>query len=138
MSWVGSGACSSRGSAAVDGPLNLVLVSIDTLRADHVGCYGHASVETPHIDRLAAEGTRFETCISSCPLTLPSYSTMMTGTYPFVHGARTNGSFVLAQENVTLAEILRDTGYASHAEVGAAVLEAEFGLDQGGEVYGDT
>ncbi|MFT7670985.1 MAG: arylsulfatase A-like enzyme/Tfp pilus assembly protein PilF [Planctomycetota bacterium] len=132
------GSCTDGGRAGPDAPLSVVFISIDTLRADRVGCYGNDVVGTPAIDRLASEGTRFETCVASCPLTLPSHSTMMTGTYPFVHGARVNGSFVLAEENLTLAEILSEAGYVTHAEVSAAVLEAEYGFDQGFDSYNDT
>jgi len=132
------GGCSGTGTDLPDGELSVVFISIDTLRADHVACYGHPVVRTPHIDRLATEGTRFEVCLSSCPLTLPSHSTMMTGTYPFVHGARTNATFVLAEENLTLAEVLLDAGFATHAEIGAAVINADTGMAQGFEGFGDS
>lgn len=118
--------------------MNVVLVSVDTTRADHIGCYGHPTVKTPNIDRLAAEGVRFEYCISSAPLTLVSHSTMLTGSYQYVHGARDNGAFFLAPENRTLAEILKEQGYATHAEVATTILDAKFGLDQGFDSYGDV
>ena len=118
--------------------LNVLLVSVDTTRADHLGCYGHTGVDTPNIDRFAAEGTRFALCISSAPLTLPSHTTMLTGSYPFVHGARDNGIFFVDQDNVTLAEIFKDAGYATHAEVAAVVLNDRYGLDQGFDTYGDV
>jgi arylsulfatase A-like enzyme/tetratricopeptide (TPR) repeat protein len=118
--------------------INVLLVSVDTTRADHLGCYGHPDVKTPNIDRLAAEGARFTQCISSAPLTLPSHATMLTGSYPFVHGARDNGLFTLPQENQTLAEIFKAAGYATHAEVASVVLKHECGLQQGFDTYGDV
>lgn len=117
---------------------NVLLISLDTTRADHLGCYGFADIKTPNIDRLAAEGTLFSQCTSSCPLTLPSHSSMMTGTYPFVHGVRTNGEFYLHPNNMTLAEALSKNGYTTAAEVAAFVLNREFGLDQGFGVYNDV
>ena len=118
--------------------LNVILVSVDTTRADHLGCYGHPEIQTPNIDRFAAEGTRFAQATSAAPLTLPSHATMLTGSYPFVHGARDNGLFVVAQENVTLAELFAESGYATHAEVAAVVLGAKYGLDQGFDSYGEA
>lgn len=115
--------------------LNVLLVSVDTTRADHLGCYGHPVVKTPNVDRLAAEGTRFAQCVSSAPLTLPSHTTMLTGTYPFVHGARDNAAFIVAPENVVVAELFKDKGYETHAEVAAVVLDPKYGLDQGFDEY---
>ncbi len=127
----------ARAAPAIGAPgMNVILVSVDTTRADHLGCYGHPEVKTPNIDRLAAEGTRFTSCISSAPLTLPSHATMLTGSYPFVHGARDNGIFTVPAENRTLAEIVKDAGYATHAEVAAMVLDDKYGLDQGFDTYG--
>ena len=117
---------------------NVLLVSVDTLRADHVGCYGHRIVKTPNIDRLAAEGTRFAKCISSAPLTLPSHTSMLTGSYPFVHGARDNGIFFVNESNVLLAELFKERGYATHAEVAAIMLGKQYGMDQGFDTYGDV
>ena len=110
---------------------------MDTTRADHLGCYGHETIQTPNIDRLASQGMLFLQCTSAVPITLPSHSSMMTGTYPFVHGARDNGTFHLHADNVTLAEVLRDAGYATGAEVAADVLNSEYGLAQGFDAYRD-
>lgn len=118
--------------------VNVVLVSVDTTRADHIGCYGHPKIKTPNIDRFADEGTRFAWCISSAPLTLPSHTTMLTGSYPFLHGARDNGVFTVTPENVTLAEIFKEAGYATHAEVAALVLNHKTGIDQGFDGFGDV
>ena len=117
---------------------NLVLISLDTTRADRLGPYGYAQAETPGLDRLAASGVVFERCFSPVPITLPAHSSLMTGTDPFVHGVRDNGSFRLHGTNETLAEVLRDAGYRTAAEVAAFVLNREFGLDQGFEEYEDT
>ncbi len=125
--------------SGIEGPgFNVLLVSVDTLRADHVGCYGHKIVKTPNIDRFAAEGTRFAKCISSAPLTLPSHTSMLTGSYPFVHGARDNGIFFVNESNVLLAELFKQREYATHAEVAAIVLGKQYGMDQGFDTYGEV
>ena len=121
-----------------DGAPNVLLVSIDTLRADRVGAYGASFGATPTIDALAAGGLRAEKALSPVPITLPSHATLMTGLYPPRHGVRHNGIFRLAAEQVTLAERFRDAGYATGAVVGAMVLERRFGLDQGFDHYDDT
>ncbi|GAB4239530.1 MAG: hypothetical protein Kow00109_14380 [Acidobacteriota bacterium] len=114
---------------------NVLLITIDTLRADHLGCYGATAVATPHLDRLAQEGFRFEWVVSPVPLTLPSHASLLTSAYPTFHGVRDNSGFVLGQDQWTLAEILHEQGYRTGAFVGAFVLDARFGLDQGFEVY---
>jgi len=115
---------------------NILFVSVDTTRADCIGCYGNKIVRTPNIDRLAREGVRFAMCVSSAPLTFPSHSTMMTGSYPFIHGARDNGIYMLSDANKTLAELFKEQGYATHAEVAAAVLDPKYNLRQGFDTYG--
>jgi arylsulfatase A-like enzyme/Tfp pilus assembly protein PilF len=116
---------------------NILLISIDTLRADHLACYGHPAIKTPNIDRLAVEGTVFEQCVSAVPITLPSHTSMMTATYPFVHGVRDNAHFYVHPDNRTLAEALREAGYVTAAQIGAYVLNREFGLEQGFTTYDD-
>ena len=116
---------------------NVLLVTFDTTRADHIGCYGRPGARTPTVDRLAADGIRFAQAYSSIPLTCPSHSTIMTGKYPFAHGVRDNGLFVLAPEQRTLAELLADKGYRTAAAVGGFPLVKRFGLDQGFELYDD-
>ena len=118
-------------------PWNVLLITLDTTRADHLGCYGHENAATPHLDALAAEGTRFESAFSSVPLTAPSHSTIMTGRYPFAHGVRDNGMFVLSESQTTLAEVLSREGYATGAAVAAFPLQSQFGLDQGFEFFDD-
>lgn len=118
--------------------LNVLLISVDTTRADHLGCYGHPARHTPNIDRVAAEGTRFAQCVASTPVTLPSHATMLTGSYPFVHGVRDNGTFRLESANATVAEIFHAAGYVTHAEVASTVMDGKYGLDQGFDTYADV
>ncbi|HVP57688.1 MAG TPA: sulfatase, partial [bacterium] len=117
--------------------LNLLLVSIDTLRPDHLGAYGYAQARTPTIDKLAREGVTFEDVITSVPLTLPSHSSMLTGLSPLAHGIRDNANFRLADEFVTLAEVLRANSYTTGAAVGAFILDRRYGLNQGFTYYDD-
>ncbi|MFQ5739696.1 MAG: sulfatase-like hydrolase/transferase [Acidobacteriota bacterium] len=116
---------------------NLLLVTIDTIRADHLGCYGYAAARTPVLDQLAREGIRFEKAFSAVPLTLPSHATILTGTYPTYHGIHDNSGYVLSPQRTTLAEVLKKAGYATGAFVGAFVLDSKFGLDQGFDRYYD-
>ncbi len=120
------------------GAPSVLLVSIDTLRADRVGAYGASYGATPALDALAAAGVRFEKAISPAPLTLPAHATLLTGLYPPRHGVRHNGLFRLAPEHTTLAERFREAGYATGAVVGAVVLERRYGLDQGFDQYDDA
>jgi arylsulfatase A-like enzyme len=114
---------------------NLLLITIDTQRSDHVGCYRGVPVDTPNIDRLAREGVRFESCIAQVPTTLPSHTTIMTATYPTFHRVRTNHGYRVRDSLDTLAEVLRDRGYRTAAFVSAFVLDTRFGLDQGFDLY---
>ncbi len=119
-------------------PLNLLLVSIDTCRSDRLGCYGCPDPTTPNIDSLAAKGARFSSVVCSAPVTLPSHATIMTSLYPPTHGVRDNGSFRLDESFLTLAEILKQNGFATGAVVGSFVLDHRFGLGQGFDYYHDT
>jgi arylsulfatase A-like enzyme len=116
---------------------NVLLVTIDTLRADHVGAYGNQLGLTPTLDRLAREGLRFSHAYAHVPLTLPSHATLMTGLYPFSNGVRDNGSFRLDPSKLTLARSLKGAGYRTGAFVGSFVLDARFGLNSGFDVYDD-
>ena len=118
-------------------PHNLLLISIDTLRSDRLGCYGYAAAQTPHLDALAARGLRFEGATTVTPLTLPAHSSLMTGTFPAYHGVRDNGGFYLAEQQITLAETLRDAGYRTGGFIGAFVLDGRWGIGQGFERYFD-
>jgi arylsulfatase A-like enzyme len=123
--------------AARKGPRrpNLLVVSIDTLRADHVGSYGSTKARTPHLDALAARGVRFEQASAAIPLTGPSHATLFTGEYPPVHGVRDNIVFTLDDRHHTLAERLKENGYRTAAFVGAYPVAAAFGFRQGFEVF---
>ena len=101
-------------------PPNIVLITLDTTRADHLGCYGWPHARTPKLDRLAAGGTRFVSCDASAPLTLPSHASILTGLFPPGHGVRDNGIFVLANHFDTVAELLARGGYHTAAAVSAA------------------
>ena len=116
---------------------NVLLVTFDTTRADHMGYATGRKGVTPMLDGLAARGAWFTTCETSQPLTLPSHTTIMTGLYPFHHGVRNNGTYIVPDKDVTLAEMFRGAGYATHAIVSAFVLDSQFGLDQGFDSYDD-
>lgn len=117
--------------------LNLLVITIDTLRADHIGIYGHDNVRTPNIDELGQNGVRFTHAISHVPLTLPSHCSLFTGNLPLNHGVRDNG-YRLPDFNVTLAEILKQKDYLTAAFVGAFPLDSRFGLNKGFDVYDDS
>jgi arylsulfatase A-like enzyme/Flp pilus assembly protein TadD len=114
---------------------NILLISVDTLRADRLSCYGYRTNRTPAIDRWAAEGVRFERAYTEYPLTLPAHSTLLTGAYPLYHGVRENVGFSLAADQVTLAEILKRNGFATAGFIGSYVLASQFGIGQGFETY---
>jgi arylsulfatase A-like enzyme/Tfp pilus assembly protein PilF len=116
---------------------NVLLITLDTTRADRLGCYGYASALTPALDSLAAKGVLFERAYTPAPLTLPSHASMMTGLYPPEHGLVTNGRGRLDESIPTLAEIFRDAGYDTAAFVGSFVLDAKFGLQRGFAAYDD-
>ncbi len=118
-------------------PLNVVLITIDTLRADHLGCYGYKQIKTPNIDGLAADGVRFESAFAVVPVTLPSHSSMLTGTYPMLSGMHDFSGNKLSPLQPTLASVLKQAGYETGAVIGAAVLDSRFGLNQGFDFYYD-
>ena len=114
---------------------NVVIVTFDTTRADHIGCYGNPRARTPNLDQLAEEGVLFESAFSPVPITLPSHTSIMTGKVPFAHGVRDNGLFVVSNEQTTLAEVLKHNGYKTAAAIGSFPLSARFGLNQGFDLY---
>jgi len=116
---------------------NILLITLDTTRADHVGAYGYARAKTPNLDRLAASGVLFERAITAAPLTLPAHASLLTGRYPFRHGVRNNGSFTLADTTPTLATAFHAAGYRTAAFVSAFVLDRRYGLARGFDVYDD-
>jgi arylsulfatase A-like enzyme len=117
---------------------NLLVLTLDTTRADRIGAYGNAGAATPSIDRLAREGVVFRNCRSPVPLTFPAHCSLFTGRYPIAHGVRNNGRYFLSADEETLAEIFRRAGYETHAVVAAFVLMSKFGLDQGFDSYDDS
>ncbi len=133
---LGSGCNRIAVAPAVSGP-SVLLVTIDTLRADHVGAYGAGEVRTPTLDRLAREGTTVETVVAPTPLTLPSHASIHTGLTPPRHGVRHNGIHRLPDSADTLAERFQGAGYATGAVIGAAVLVGRHGLAQGFDHYDD-
>jgi arylsulfatase A-like enzyme/Flp pilus assembly protein TadD len=116
---------------------NVLVITIDTLRADHLGAYGYRLAHTPSLDRLAAEGVRCADAVSAAPITMPSHSSIFTGLLPPAHGVRDNGSYALGDDAVTLAERLLKAGYRTQAIVSAIVLSRRYHLDQGFEGYDD-
>src|SRR6202049_640791 len=123
--------------AVSNSALNVVVVTIDTLRADHLGCYGYKQIRTPNIDALAAEGARFERAYTAVPVTLPSHTVMFTGTYPMLSGMHDFAANKLNATQPTLASVLKEHGYATAAVIGSAGLDSRFGLDRGFDFYYD-
>jgi len=134
-------ACSFNAPASPPAPTrpieHVLLISIDTCRADYLGCYGRGDAATPHIDALAAGGCLFLNALSPAPLTLPAHCSLLTGTIPPQHGVRDNSDYRLAAAVETLAEVLKRQGFATGAVVSAFVLDSKFGLDQGFDDYQD-
>ena len=120
-----------------DSQINVLLVTLDTTRADGLGCYGSTRARTPNLDGLAAAGVRFENVYCQVPLTTPSHCSIMTGTYPLYHQVHNNGSYALPAEMTTLAEVLKDRGFQTAAFVASFTVDSRFGLDQGFDVYDD-
>lgn len=118
-------------------PPNLLLVSIDTLRADRLGCYGYAAAQTPVLDALAGRGVRFAEATTVAPLTLPAHASLLTGTFPAYHGVRDNGGFYLGDDQQTLAETLKARGYRTGGFAAAFVLDRRWGVGQGFDTYFD-
>ena len=121
-------------SAETAGPPPVILISVDTLRADHLSCYGYSRLGTPHIDSLASGGTLFAETSSQAPITLPSHVSLFTSTYPFANGIRENAQ-VLPPGAVTLATVLAAQGYNTAAFIGGYSLERRYGLAQGFQTY---
>ena len=142
-----SGGCGSKTDAPIQrstGPTlpdpsksSLLLVTLDTFRGDYLGSAGDPITRTPHLDRISREGIQYEYAYASCPLTLPSHATMLTGLEPPEHGVLDNGTYRLPQDVPTLAVSLREQGFRTGAFIGGFTLMAQFGLDRGFEVYND-
>lgn len=117
--------------------LSVLLITLDTTRADRLGCYGYSKAQTPNIDWFASHGVKFDKAYAQVPLTFPSHCSILSGTYPLYHGARNNGTYHLGPNILTLAEILKDKGYETAAFVSSFTVDSRFGLDQGFEIYDD-
>src|SRR5581483_11914396 len=113
---------------------NVLLVSIDTLRADHLGCFGYKAGTSPSIDQLASQSVLFERAFTPVPLTLPAHTSLLTGMYPSKDGVHDNGD-VLGSTIPTIAENFRENGYATGAFIGSFDLDRRFGLNRGFDEY---
>ncbi len=118
--------------------LNILLITIDTLRADRLSCYGSQHLKTPHIDDLGKRGVLFSRAFANTSTTLPSHANILLGVTPNYHGVHENLNFIVSEELLTLAEHLKNNGYATGAFVGAYPLDSRFGLSQGFDIYDDN
>jgi len=136
-----SGISASSNRAKIAAPAasecNVIVITIDTLRADHLGCYGNTKIKTPYLDGIAKEGVRFARAYTPVPVTLPSHTSIFTGLYPVYHKVRNNGTFEAGSQLETLAEVLKKNGYQTAAFIGSFVLDSRYGLDQGFDYYDD-
>src|ERR1039457_2842467 len=132
----GTAAWAQNGTPGAASP-DVYLITIDTLRADHVGCYGYKQVETPALDALAADGVRFTEAFTHSPITNTSHITILTGLLPSVHGV-TDFGIPLLPQHVTAAELLKKRGYQTAAFIGAVILDSNTlapGLDRAFDFY---
>lgn len=129
---LGPGGCAKRR------PLSILLITLDTTRADYLGCYEGQPAHTPTLDSLAAAGFRFTQAITPVPITRPAHASMMTGLNPTRHGVRDNGAFHLSPSIPVLADQLQKNGYQTRAFISAFVLARQFGLDRGFDEYDDA
>ena len=119
-------------------PDTIILISIDTIRADHLSCYGYQHKTTPVIDAFAQNAILFSNCFANVPLTLPSHASILSGVIPPTHGVHDNNGMKLSDSVLILPEILKENGYATYGVISAMVLNKKFGLAQGFDVYDDT
>ncbi len=117
--------------------LNVILLTLDTLRADFVGAYKKGKADTPNMDRIAAEGVLFENCIAQTPLTLPSHTSILSGTYPLYHQVRDNGGFLVPESLEFVSEVLQKQGFTTAAFIASYVLHSKWGFNQGFNKYSD-
>ncbi len=116
---------------------NIIIITLDTTRADYLGCYGNEHIRTPVLDTLAREGVLFEQAFSVQPVTLPTHASILTGLNPYQHGIRDNNMYRLSPEFVTLADRFKAAGYHTAAFISAFVLHRRFGLNKGFDLYND-
>jgi arylsulfatase A-like enzyme/tetratricopeptide (TPR) repeat protein len=136
LSIVGLVSCSRQASPRPgDRDLNVLVITLDTIRTDRLGAYGNPDILSDFVDGLAEKGVVFDRCVAPTPLTLPSHTSLFTGTYPVFHGVRDNGNYVVPEELTTMAELASEAGYRTGAFVGAFVLSSRWGLDQGFATY---
>ncbi|MEA2489845.1 MAG: hypothetical protein QOH21_1637, partial [Acidobacteriota bacterium] len=131
-------ACKRDQVPAPDSAAPVFLITIDTLRADHLPAYGYKDVETPSLDSFRGDAILYEQAYSHCPLTLPSHTSILTGLLPSEHGTRDNIGYELPKNIPTIAEVLKRKGYATGAAISAFVLRREGGLNRGFDLYDDT
>ena len=117
-------------------PANLILIVVDTLRADYLSCYGNGFVKSPNIDKLASDGVLFENVISQSSWTLPSHATLMTSKYPIQHGALSYNN-PLNESEITLAETLKKNGYITGAFISTTLVSSKFGFNQGFDTFNE-
>lgn len=117
--------------------LNIILFTLDTQRADYIGAYKKGKADTPNIDRVAEEGVLFETCIAQTPLTLPSHTSILSGTYPLYHQVRDNGGFQVPESLEMVSEVLKSAGFTTSAFIASYVLHSKWGINQGFDTYSD-
>lgn len=117
---------------------NVLLITLDTTRADRLGCYGYKKAVTPNLDSLAGQGIKFLNAYTHVPLTLPSHSSILTGTLPLYHQVHNNGFYSLDEQVPTLAEVFQRAGYKTAAFVASFTVDSRFGLDRGFQVYDDN
>ena len=130
--------CACAAPPSVDPPPSVLLITVDTLRADRLGAYGDAKARTPALDALARQGVLFERAYTPVPITLPAHVSLMTGLLPPAHGVRGNGAFALGPTVPTLAEALKAAGRRTAAFVGGFPLSRRFGLSRGFDEYDDA
>ena len=137
MALLVAGAGAAVGCGGATSPRNVLIVTLDTLRADRVGSYGYKGAQTPVLDALAARGARFAAATTTTPLTLSAHTTLFTGTWPMAHGVRDNTGFYVEDRVQTLAETLKARGFRTGGFVGAFVLDRRWGIAQGFDTYFD-
>lgn len=138
MGLLAAGCARGEAPALPSRPASVLLITVDTLRADRLGAYGDEAARTPHMDALASGGVVFDRAYTPSPITLPAHTSMMTGLLPPAHGVRGNGAFALGPGIPTLAEALRSRGLATAAFIGGFPLAGRFGLARGFDVYDDA